>query len=126
MELSTEKFIALEKRRKELDDKRIRMEEQLKLKKEELAKVISQIKAEGYDPNKLKDTLSEMEEKLAKDGRQPYSVQAAMQGLSDKIQAIRPSDLAVDLFPLFERRTFIEAWLEGFHANFSELVKNYL
>jgi len=76
MELSTEKFIALEKRRKELDDKRIRMEEQLKLKKEELAKVISQIKAEGYDPNKLKDTLSEMEEKLAKD-TQEFETQLA-------------------------------------------------
>ena len=67
MELSTEKFVALEKRRKELDDKRIRMEEQLKLKKEELAKVIKEIQAEGYDPNKLKETLSTMEEKLAKD-----------------------------------------------------------
>ena len=67
MELSTEKFVALEKRRKELDDKRIRMEEQLKLKKEELVKVVNQIKAEGHDPNKLKDTLTAMEEKLAKD-----------------------------------------------------------
>jgi len=76
MELSAEKFISLEKRRKELDDKRIRMEEQLKLKKEELAKVISQIKAEGYDPNKLKDTLTEMEEKLAKD-TQEFETQLA-------------------------------------------------
>ena len=44
MELSTEKFVALEKRRKDLDDKRIRMEEQLKLKKEELAKVVALVK----------------------------------------------------------------------------------
>lgn len=74
----------------------------------------------------MQQKVQPLEEKLAKDGSQPYSVQTAMQGLSDKIQNIRTSDLAVDLYPLFERRTFIEAWLEGFHDNFSELVKNYL
>jgi hypothetical protein len=36
------------------------------------------------------------------------------------------SDLAEDLLPLFEQRSFIEAWLEGFKENFGEYVKSYL
>jgi hypothetical protein len=30
------------------------------------------------------------------------------------------------LIPLFERRTYIDAWLESFHENFNRLVKNYI
>lgn len=66
-----------------------------------------------------------LEEKLAKDGNQPYSVVSAMKALSEKIDAIKISDLSVDLLPLFEQRAFIEAWLESFKENFVELVKNY-
>jgi predicted nucleotidyltransferase component of viral defense system len=67
-----------------------------------------------------------LEEKLAKDGEHTYTVHSAMQTLSEKIAGMRRSDLAVDLLPLFEQRSFIEAWLEGFQENFSEYVKNYL
>lgn len=66
-----------------------------------------------------------LEEKLAKDGTQSYSVGSAMKALSEKIDTIKISDLSVDLLPLFEQRPFIEAWLESFKENFTELVKNY-
>ena len=46
--------------------------------------------------------------------------------LKEKIQNIRKEDLAVDLMPLFETRTFIEAWLNGFHENFDDMVAAYL
>jgi deoxyribodipyrimidine photolyase len=74
----------------------------------------------------MQKNIHPLEEKLAKDGAQPYTVQSAMQVLREKIDTIKVNDLAVDLTPLFEQRTFIEAWLEGFHDNFAELVKNYL
>ncbi|HZW05152.1 MAG TPA: nucleotidyl transferase AbiEii/AbiGii toxin family protein [Anaerolineaceae bacterium] len=67
-----------------------------------------------------------LEEKLAKDGKRPYTVAEAMQELLEKVRRIRPADLAVDLLPLFEQRSFIEAWLEGFHQNFEELAKGYI
>jgi hypothetical protein len=35
------------------------------------------------------------------------------------------SDLAEDLLPLFEQRSFIEAWLEGFKENFFEYLQSY-
>ena len=66
-----------------------------------------------------------LEEKLAKDGRQPYSLQSAMQLLGEKIAGLKPPDLEADLLPLFEQRAFIKAWLEGFQENFSRFVKIY-
>jgi predicted nucleotidyltransferase component of viral defense system len=74
----------------------------------------------------MQKNIQPLEEKLAKDGAQPYKVQSAMQALSKKIIGIKTTDLAVDLLPLFEQRTFIEAWLEGFKENFADYVKNYL
>lgn len=67
-----------------------------------------------------------LEEKLAKDGQTAYSLHAAMTALQEKAAGIRPADLAVDLLPMFESRLFVEAWLEGFHANFAEYAKFYL
>ena len=66
-----------------------------------------------------------MEDKLAKDGRQSYTVQSAMQALDEKIAGVKISDLAEDLLPLFEQRSFIEAWLEGFKENFKLYMRNY-
>ena len=66
-----------------------------------------------------------LEEKLAKDGQTPYTVSSAMQALQIKINQIKVSDLAIDLLPLFESRTFIETWLESFHANFERFMKDY-
>jgi predicted nucleotidyltransferase component of viral defense system len=66
------------------------------------------------------------EEKLIRDGIQSYTIHSAMQALSKKVAGLKTADLAVDLLPLFERRTFIETWLEGFHENFAIYVKDYL
>lgn len=67
-----------------------------------------------------------LEEKLEQDGQQPYSTQSAMLALQEKIALIKTSDLAVDLLPMFESRSFIEAWLEVFHGTFQELARAYL
>ena len=66
-----------------------------------------------------------LEEKLAKDGHQSYTIQSAMELLGEKIAEMKLSDLKEDLLPLFEQRSFIEAWLEGFKENFREYRKNY-
>ena len=73
----------------------------------------------------MQQKIRPLEEKLAKDGRQSYTVQSAMALLGDKIADMKRSDLAEDLLPLFEQRSFIEAWLEGFKDNFREYVKDY-
>lgn len=74
----------------------------------------------------MQQRIQPLEEKLVKDGRQTYSVQSAMQLLDEKIAGLKISDLAEDLLPLFEKRFFIEAWLEGFKENFRVYMKNYL
>lgn len=62
-----ERFKALEKRRQELQTKKIRLEEQYNAKREALAAVIAEVKKAGYDPKTLKQTISDMEEKLKRD-----------------------------------------------------------
>jgi hypothetical protein len=74
----------------------------------------------------MQQKIQPLDEKLARDGRQSYTVQSAMQLLSKRIVDMKISDLAEDLLPLFEQRTFIEVWLEGFKDNFNEYLKNYL
>jgi hypothetical protein len=74
----------------------------------------------------MQKNVKPLEEKLMKEGQQPYTTVSAMQGLREKIRGIRPAELAIDLLPLFEQRAFIESWLEGFHDNFEALVKNYI
>jgi len=73
----------------------------------------------------MQQKIRPLDAKLANDGRQPYTVQSAMQMLGEKIANMKISDLAEDLLPLFEQRSFIEAWLEGFKENFREYGKNY-
>lgn len=74
----------------------------------------------------MQQKIQPLEEKLAKDGIKSYTVQSAMQTLGEKIVDLRISDLAEDLLPLFEQRSFITAWLEGFRENFREYEKNYV
>jgi hypothetical protein len=74
----------------------------------------------------MQQKIQPLEEKLAKDGMQPYTVQIAMLALSEKIVGIKIADLAEDLLPLFEQRFFIEAWLEGFKVNFQDFSKLYI
>lgn len=73
----------------------------------------------------MQQKIHPLEEKLAKDGRQSYTVQSAMQLLGDKITDLKISDLAKDLLPLFEQRSYIEAWLDGFQENYRQYAINY-
>lgn len=73
----------------------------------------------------MQQKIQPLEEKLARDGRQSYTVRSAMELLADKIAVLSVTDLAEDLLPLFEQRSFIEAWLEEFKERFQEYVKNY-
>jgi len=74
----------------------------------------------------MQQGVQPLENKLSQDGGQAYTVHSAMSALQEKIQGIRVSDLAVDLLPMFESRSYIESWLENFHANFERYAKNYL
>jgi len=74
----------------------------------------------------MQQKIMPLEDKLANDGCQSYTVQSAMELLGEKIAEMKLSDLAEDLLPLFEQRSFIEAWLEGFKENYREYVKSYL
>jgi predicted nucleotidyltransferase component of viral defense system len=74
----------------------------------------------------MQQGIQPMEDKLAQDGGQAYTVHSAMLALQSKVREILVPDLAVDLLPMFESRTFIEAWLKSFHANFERYAANYL
>ncbi len=74
----------------------------------------------------MQQGIQPLENKLSQDSGQAYSVHSAMSALQEKVKGIRVSDLALDLLPMFESRTFIESWLESFHANFARYAKNYL
>jgi predicted nucleotidyltransferase component of viral defense system len=74
----------------------------------------------------MQKRIQPLEEKLAKDGDKPYTAQSAMLALKTKIAGISSSDLAVDLLPMFESRSFIEAWVEHFHASFERVAASYI
>ena len=74
----------------------------------------------------MQQRVHPLEEKLENDGAQPYDIKSAMIAIQEKVDRIKPQDLAVDLLPLFEQRTFIEAWIDAFHENFQAYVKDYL
>jgi len=74
----------------------------------------------------MQQRILPLEEKLAKDGINSYTNQSAFFALKEKVKGINISDLKEDLLPLFEQRSFIEAWLEGFKENFREYLKFYL
>jgi hypothetical protein len=70
MSAEVEKFMELEKKENDLKTRKIRIEEQLKAKKQALTDLIKEIKAAGYDANdlqKLRTTKKqEAKEKLEK------------------------------------------------------------
>jgi predicted nucleotidyltransferase component of viral defense system len=74
----------------------------------------------------MQQRVQPLEEKLARDGQQPYTVESAMLALQEKIARIKSRDLAIDLLPMFESRQYIQSWLEAFHENFQIFVKAYL
>lgn len=67
-----------------------------------------------------------LEEKLAKDGEEPYTVLNAFSLIQSRVEKISVTDLAYDLRPLFAQGVFIQSWLESFHENFLRLVQPYL
>jgi len=74
----------------------------------------------------MQQKVNPLVEKLAKEGQKSYTVHSAFLEISEKLASIKTADLAVDLLPLFEQRSFIEAWLEGFKDNFRDYLKNYV
>jgi hypothetical protein len=74
----------------------------------------------------MQQKIIPMEEKLRKDGSVAYATTSAMEALKEKVAQLTPTELAVDLLPLFERRSFIDAWLQAFHENFERFVRYYL
>ena len=74
----------------------------------------------------MQQRIRPLEEKLSKEGREPYDAQSAMLALSERVEKIRPGDLAIDLLPLFEQRVFIENWMAAFHETFRQTVNFYL
>ena len=73
----------------------------------------------------MQQKIMPLEEKLANDGQSPYTLRSALTELSEKFETIKLSQLAEDLLPLFEQRSFIEAWLEGFKENFVYYLNVY-
>ena len=74
----------------------------------------------------MQKNVQPLGEKLAKDGEKPYTAQSAMLALKAKVASISAADLSVDLLPMFESRTFIESWVEQFHASFERYAAGYL
>ncbi len=73
----------------------------------------------------MQQKIQPLEEKLAKDGKQPYTINSAMEKLRNIISQMNTSDLAQDLLPLFEQRSFIKAWLESYKDNFTDYLNFY-
>jgi chromosome segregation ATPase len=61
-----EKFQELKQRAKELDTKKIRLEEQYKAKKKALSEIVKKIGDAGYKPNELKNVIKEKESEFSK------------------------------------------------------------
>lgn len=61
-----EKFQELKQKAKELDTKKIRLEEQYKAKKKALSDIVKKIGEAGYKPNELKAAIKEKESEFAK------------------------------------------------------------
>jgi predicted nucleotidyltransferase component of viral defense system len=74
----------------------------------------------------MQQRIQPLQEKLAHDGQQIYTIESAMLALQEKVALIKIRDLAIDLLPMFESRQFIETWLDAFHENFNAYVKGYL
>jgi predicted nucleotidyltransferase component of viral defense system len=74
----------------------------------------------------MQQQVQPLDEKLAHDGQQPYTVESAMLALQEKVARIKSRELAIDLLPMFESRQYIETWLDAFHENFLIFVNSYL
>jgi len=70
--------------------------------------------------------IQPLAEKLKKDGQKSYTTQSAFQELQKKISAIKTTDLAVDLLPMFESQQYVNNWLDSFHQNFERYTRSFL
>ena len=74
----------------------------------------------------MQQRIHPLDQKLERDGVKSYTVQSAMLALQEKVGRIKLRDLEIDLLPLFEQRTFIEAWITSFHTNFEAFLQFYI
>lgn len=74
----------------------------------------------------MQQRVQPLDQKLEREGAESYSVQSAMLALQEKVGKIKQRDLEIDLLSLFDRRTFIEAWISSFHTNFEEFLQYYI
>lgn len=74
----------------------------------------------------MQQGVKPLEEKLLKEGTEPYTLKTAMIALQEKVASLPISVLAEDLLPLFENRRYIENWLEVFQDEFSRLAESYI
>jgi predicted nucleotidyltransferase component of viral defense system len=74
----------------------------------------------------MQQKIQPLEEKLARDGIKAYTKETAFLELAEKVKEMKVSELAEDLLPLFEQRSFITAWLESFKENFTQYARYYL
>ena len=74
----------------------------------------------------MQQRIQPLEQKLERDGLESYNVQSGMLALQQKVGKIKTKDLEMDLLPLFEQRTFIEAWIASFHDNFQAFLQFYI
>lgn len=73
----------------------------------------------------MQQQIQPLEGKLTKDGARSYTREEAWNELRLKVKEIKYRDLALDLYPLFENRAFIEAWIDSFHENFIDYLQYY-
>lgn len=64
-------------------------------------------------------------EKRLADSKRSYSIAEAFSEIKKKATEIKPSDLLVDLAPLFENMEFPKRWVMTFHEQFTNLLKRY-
>jgi mannitol/fructose-specific phosphotransferase system IIA component (Ntr-type) len=80
-----EKFENLMKKQKLLEEKKIRLEEQYKNKKEALLELIEEIKKAGYNPKELSTKIQEKENELIE---QIKNFEKELEEVSSKISEI--------------------------------------
>ena len=67
-----------------------------------------------------------LEEKLLKDGKNPYDLNAAFAAIQRKVDAISIPALRRDLRPLFLSAQYLESWLSNFKNRYAHLMRTYI
>jgi len=85
METELSKFTKLKEDLRSLENRKIRIEEQLKSKKQDLQELVLKIKESGYDPKKLNEIIVEKEKALKE---QIQNFETKLQKASTQLTAI--------------------------------------